>query len=176
MSYMLSLPGMALSGFSIASAENMFYHPYRLSSSGGGHIELTNVTLSYYAEGAPDIHPLCDLHYKTTLPDLNIREINGARNFQIIDGYVTSVAHFFDHASYDYSKICIYAKDLLYVNILPACSLFLLPDQDCKRYESNFKAVLDLGHRLVVERTAVPPRAKRAEPSILPSRPIIICR
>jgi hypothetical protein len=173
MSYLLSLPGMALNGFSIASTEGMFYHPYRLASSGGGHIELTNVTLSYCA----DIHPLYDLHFKTTLPNLDIREVGGrTRNFQIIDGYVTSVEQYFDNASYDYSKISIYSKDLLYMNTLPACSLFLRPDQDYKRYNSNFKAILDLGHKLVVERTTVPPKAEIIEPPILPSRQIVICR
>jgi len=173
MSYLLSLPDMALSGFAIASVESMFYHPYRLSFSGGGHIELTNVTLSYCA----GIHPLYDLHYKTILPDLTIREVEGARSFQIIDGYVTSVEQYFDNVSYSYGKISIYAKDLKYMNTLPFSSLFLPPSTNVKQYDEDFKAILALGHTLVVERTTtVPPKAKKIKSLTLPSRQIVICR
>ena len=174
MPYLISLPGMALSGVSIASAEDMKYFPYGHSFSGGGHIELTNVTLAG-THSSPADHPLFELHYKTVLPNFNIRELNGAKSFQIVDGYVSSVAQYFDNASYEYSKISIYAKDLLYMSTLPALSLFLLPDSDYKRYDKNFKTILELGKRVVVARTTTD-KPKITEPPILVSRQIVICR
>lgn len=164
-------------GTRLATAEQLDFRQSRVPNF-STYLRLASVKI----ESKTPVNPFLQLHYGTQLYPFFINVVGGlGLHVRVTGGEVNSFIQNFKETNiplaYDYSEIILHATRFDDLTENPTFPVFTIPTlsniNPFTRYEQYCDA-LEVGNKLVVERTAEEP--KITEPLILVSRQIVICR